>query len=147
MILISADGELISVELTGEVIKRKQFFKPSKETQFKLLPSTDGKSFIVYRYDRSRLAILDVDDNVIFEKDYLDADITNVQFYNLGVGREVYAISDSKQQYTYVYNHSGELINFTPVNSGFKVGLIDYTSRNKKFIYSVFENNLTVYSY
>lgn len=145
--LISPDGELISVNLEGEVLKRKQFFKPSKETQFKLTTSTDGKSLVIYRYDRSRLSVLDSEDNVIFEKDYLDANITDVQFYNFGVGREVYAVTDSKQQFTYIYNHLGELINYTPINSGFKIGLIDYSSRNKKFIYSVFENNLTVYSY
>ena len=145
--LISTDGELISIDLNGKVIKRKQFYKPEKATQFSLAISNDNMDFIIYRYDKSRLSILDKNDNIIFEKDYLNSDITDVQYYNLGVGREVYAVTDAKQQFTYIYNHLGELINSAPIDSGFKIGLLDFTSQNKKYVYSVIDNYLTVYSY
>lgn len=146
--VVSNEGKLVTFNLEGDIVDRKELYKPTKEAQFKITVGNSNKSFIIYRYDKHRLAVLDANGNQIFEKDYLDANISNVQYYDLGTGNEVYAVNDAYQNYTYIYNHRGEMVNFTPLNSGFGIGLLDYSSLlNKRMVYVSYKSSLSVYSY
>jgi len=146
--LLSTEGKLITFNINGEVVDRKELYKPSKETKFKISVSRSIKSFVIYRIDNNRLAILDKEGNMIFEKDYLNANIKNIQNYDFGVGNKIYAVNIDNQHFTYVYNHDGELLNSTPLNSNFEIGLLDYSSSlNKTMVYTCYNNHLTIYSY
>lgn len=144
--IISVEGQLLTFNLMGEVVERKELYKPSKETKFKMVVS-NSKSFVIYRVNNNRLTIIDIEDDLIFEKDYLKANITSVQNYNFGSGNEFFAINIKNQNFTYLYNINGELMNSTPLNSNFKIGVIDYSnSLGKTFVYTCYDNQLTIYS-
>lgn len=146
--ILSTEGQMVTLNLNGEVVDRKDLYKPSKETKFKISISRGVKSFVIYRIDNNRLTILDKEGNMILEKNYLNANITSIQNYNFGVGNKIYAVNVGNQNFTYVYNHNGELVNSTPLNSNFEIGLLDYSSRlNKTMVYTNYKNHLSVYSY
>ena len=146
--VVSKEGEIISINFNGQITNSRELYKPSINTEFSMALAHNDRSYIIYRYDQFRLAILNDSGQILFEKDYLDADIEGVQYYDLGLDDEIYIVHDRNQNFAYIYDSRGELINYTPLSSSYEIGLMDYSSSlNKTMLYVAYKDRLTVYSY
>jgi hypothetical protein len=144
LITVNFNGEIIKINLEGQVQDKKQLYKPTRETTFRLFRDALGKTFIIARQDFNRLSILNNDGDLIFEKDYLSSDELAVQYYHFSSANKIYAITDKTQDFTYIYDQEGQLINYQPLESGFEVGLL-FSENNQQYkIYSCYENSFSV---
>ncbi len=145
--LINDIGEVIKVNLNGELVEKLQLFKPDPESRFKIVPDALNNTYVISRLDYNNVSILDQQGGTIFETELLYTDDLEVQFYNFSAGNEVYVFVDKQQGFTYLYDGSGELINMQPVESGFKIGLLYSEANNKYNMYSCYGNQFSVLSF
>nr|WKN36957.1 DUF3352 domain-containing protein [Tunicatimonas sp. TK19036] len=149
---ISDNGELISVNLEGTLLKREQQFRASSSTQFMLSPDRLGKTFILARQDNQRLSILDASGRTLFEQSYFTPGAMSrnelaVQYYDFGAGNQIIAITDKIQEFTYLFDETGKLQNDRPIESTNEIGLIYSDANNQYRIYRVYENEVSIVSF
>jgi hypothetical protein len=144
---ITIDGVLVKFNLEGKIVDRNQLYRPSNDSKFHLVTETNGKRYVIARQDLARLTLLDREGNELFTKDYLTSNQLHVQYFDFGTGKRVYAISDKIQEFTYLYDESGKLINFRPLESSQGVSVL-YNELEKKYhVYHVIENQLVLSSF
>src|SRR5690606_12637306 len=55
---VTINGMILQLNMKGEILNREQLYKPSANTTFKLIESSEGKSFVILRQDLRRVAVL-----------------------------------------------------------------------------------------
>lgn len=144
---IDQNGMMAQFNLNGETTDNKQLYKSSKESEFFLTIDALERTYIIVRQDFNRLSMLDKQGEIIFEKDYITSDDLAVQYYYFGADNEIFAVTDKIQEFTYIYNRKGELINYQPIESGFQIGLI-YSGRNNNYkVYNCYQNRFAILSF
>ncbi|MEJ2003827.1 MAG: hypothetical protein P8X57_02430 [Cyclobacteriaceae bacterium] len=142
--VINKDGKLVTFNMEGEIVRSEQLYKPTTDTEFRMVPDLLSKTYVIARYDRQRLVIMDRDQNEIMAKDYLKGNTLNVQYYDFGSDVQVYTVADPAQSFTYLYDNEGNMIGSRPLNSGMEIALL-YSELNKTFtIYYVSGKKLIV---
>jgi len=144
---ISKEGELVQFDLNGEILNKKQFYKPTKDTFFELIDGVTKNDFVILRQNAFRLSLLNGREEIIIEKDYLTSNLRNVQYYDLGGSNSIYVVNDFVQGFGYIYNHEGKLLNNVPINNEYEIGLLKNSGQNKTYIYSTYEDQVNVYSF
>ncbi len=130
--VIDKDGKLVIVNLAAKVIKSEQLYKPTTDTEFSLVPDVLGKTYIIARFDRRRLVLLNRDQEELMAKDYLEGDVLDVQYYDFGSDVQVYAVADAAQGFTFLYGNEGKMLGARPLDSGKEIALL-YSELNKVF--------------
>ncbi len=143
---ITEDGEMVKFNLNGEIGNRIQFYKPSQEVVFQLIPDALNRTFVIARQELNRLSILDRRGQLIFEKDYLTARRLTVQFYSFGSDNQFYAVTDRDQEVTYLYDRVGNLINYQPVESAHRIAMLKRGSDHYQ-VYGSYQNRVTIYDF
>ncbi|MDX1629711.1 MAG: DUF3352 domain-containing protein, partial [Fulvivirga sp.] len=100
---ITHDGRLVQFNMEGQIIETNQLYKPTKDSEFSIVPDALGKSYIIVRKDLNRVVILDQEGNEALAKDYLGAEEIMVQFYEFNSTNKLYVIVDKVQGFTYLY--------------------------------------------
>ena len=67
------------------------------------------------------------------------------QYYNFGSNRKLYVVTDPVQQFSYLYDIDGNLINNSPIDSGFDIGVLFSETRNEYKIYSAYDDKVNIY--
>ena len=145
--LISKDGELIELNLEGDVMQRNQLLKTTPNTQFRLVPDRNEKSFLIVRSEGNKYDVLDETGNILFSKDYFtEADIL-IQYYEFGAGRDLIVFTDTFSETLYIYDKSGNLLTGNPLRSAHEVSIL-YSSANRSFqVFTSSGSNLERYSF
>jgi hypothetical protein len=144
---ITTSGQLIQTNLQGAIKNREQLYRASSESTFQLVPDVLEKDYIIVRQDFSTLSFIDQDGNLIFEKNFVTSGQLIVQYYNFGSENKIYVVVDTEQEFTYIYNKSGDLVNSEPVESGFPIALI-YSSDARSFnLYNTYFNRFSMYEF
>ncbi|MCZ6694403.1 MAG: DUF3352 domain-containing protein [Bacteroidetes bacterium] len=142
---ITADGEVVKFNLEGDITSRNQLYKPTRETIFKMVIDPLKRNYVIAQQELNRMSIFNRDNQLMFEKDYITSEEMDIQYYRFGSGFELFAINDQIQGLTYLYNATGELINFQPVVSDHRVAVLH--KFGKYHVYTTYQNNLTIYTF
>ena len=149
---VTDGGELITFNLVGNITQRVQLYRPSADARFTLCEDALGKTFVLVRQDRESLGVLDRKGVLLFEKDFfspsaLASNRLQAQYYDFGAGTEIYSITDQIQEFTYLFDGQGKLINGRPVESDYAIGLL-YSEDQQTFrLYRNFENEFAILSF
>lgn len=145
--LISGEGGLVQFNMNGDIVNKRQFYKPTKDTFFELVTGVTENDFVIMRQNAFRISLLDTFEKVIINKDYLNNDKRTLQYYDFGGDNNVYVVNNFVQGFGYIYNHAGKLLNNVPINNEHEIALLKNTRKNKIFIYSAYQDQINVYSY
>jgi hypothetical protein len=147
MHLVSTAGEMIQLNMQGKGLRRQQLYKPDAETEFLLVRDALNKSYIIIRKGLGSIAIIDRKGEILFEKDYLETTKMSFQYYLFDITRQCVVINDPVQEYSYLFDIEGNLLNNRPLNSSFDVGMLYFESENKYRVYHTFGNEIRVSSF
>ncbi|PKV66466.1 PQQ-like beta-propeller repeat protein [Pontibacter ramchanderi] len=140
--VVTRYGEVVEFNLQGQVVKREQLPRPSKSAMFDLLPDASGRSFIIVRQDQGKVTAFDQDLKELFEKRYVTSAPKTVQYFNFGGGNQVYAITETGPQKTYLYGPDARLIGGRSLESNQAVSIHYNEVGNNYSVYKVFRNEL-----
>lgn len=144
---VTNDGLLVNFDLEGKVKKREQLYRPGTETTFKMVIDATGRTFVISRMGSRRIAILNRKGELLFEKDYLTEEEMPIQYYNLISGNEIFAITDKVQEFTYLYDKNGSLVNARPLESSHEIALLYFDSGNKYHVYTTYGKKFSIQSF
>ena len=142
---VSEEGEIIQFNLEGKIRDRVQLYKPASDTRFWLVKDGLRKTFVIARQDLNRLAILDREGEVLFEKDYLSSEPFGVQYYNFGAGQDMIIVSNAVEGKVLIYDDTGTLI-VPELASDFPVSIVHYESRSQYHVYTASADSLYIHS-
>jgi len=141
---VSLDGMLTQFDLNGRLYVKKQLDQPSGSSQFSLILDAVQNAFIIARQDLNRLSFLTKNGEIIFEKDFQDTSVKEVQYYSLGVDKQLYIVRDIDSGKVHLYNKNGSLINSNSIISKYPVSIVYRKSQAKCYIYTAVEQSVEV---
>ncbi len=136
---VSTLGELINFNLEGGILSRKQLLLPSNNATFKLIKNNTNTSFLIARQDFSKLALLDENENVVFETDFSSKNDKEIQYFSLK-GNEIIAVTDKIAGFSYLFDLKGNIL-VPPFKSSSKIDV--FYNQNKLNIITSFGKKLT----
>ncbi len=142
--VVTADGELIRLNLEGKIIDSKQLYKQGNSSYFQLIPSTSNDNYIISRQDYNKVSLLTRDGDPLFDKELLFSGRLKVQYYNFGVNSDIFALTDEQQEFTYLYDREGNLINNQPLESAYEVAILYSEANNRYKVYSCYGNEFRI---
>ncbi|MCC5928108.1 MAG: hypothetical protein JJU28_02580 [Cyclobacteriaceae bacterium] len=145
--VVSDEGEMVQVNLRGKILKREQLIRPTKESTFRLVPDAMNLTYVIVRQEYNKLSVLDRNGSLKFEQNFLSSGDLHLQYYRLGTANDIFAITDQQQEFTYLFDNTGELINFEPLESGFPVAIMYFSRNNDYQVYKCYQNSFSVMSF
>lgn len=112
---LTESGELIKINLLGEILQRDQLYKPDQSTRFSIIPNVAQSEFLILRQTENRYEVLNESGSILFTKDYFAGKPVYQQYYNLGADTRLLAFVDPVSAYLYLYDLSGTLITGRPL--------------------------------
>ncbi len=148
IILLSSKGDLIKVNLLGQVVGRESFAREETETYYHLcIDEIDGQDWVIARQSNETVSILAKDGKVLFEKSYPNASAKIVQYFNFGTSVEIFAITDKEEHKTYLYYANGDNIGEKPLDSDQAVSIFYSELYEKIIINKCFKNEVQQLSF
>jgi hypothetical protein len=152
LITVTDQGELLKLNLLGSLLQREQQLRTAPATHFLLCPDRLEKTYILVRQDDQRLSVLDQRGQLWFEQSYftpgaLARNELAVQYYNFGADNHIIALTDKIQEFTYLFNQRGQLINDRPMESVNEVALLYSETNRRHRVYRVYQDEVAVISF
>lgn len=145
--LISISGELIEVNMEGDLIQRNQLIKTSPEVSFEIIPDLKGKSYLIARKEGNRRDILDETGNLLFSKDYFSEGEVLLQYYEFGAGRDLIVFVDTASTSIYIYDRSGNLLTGNPLKGNHEISIL-YSAKEREFqVYTTWGSSLELFKF
>ena len=141
--LLLDNGKLIQVNLNGKIIKENQLYKPSINSKFYLLTDPTKKNYKVIVRNQSSIQILE-NNETQFQKDFLNTENLNFQYYYFGGKHEAIAILDKKNKSVEIYSFEGNLVSKNNISSDQLISILYYEAKKEFNIYSIVNNTLSI---
>ena len=144
IVTINQEGEIIHVNFNGELTFRNQLLRPNVDTQFHLINDQSRDQYLFALHEYNKITVLDPGGNLLFEKSIFSDDLA-FQYFHFGAGRNLFVVVDKIQEFIYLYNLKGELLNIRPISGSGKVQVKYSGSHNEYSILAVHGNRLSEY--
>ena len=132
---ITDNGEILSFNLLGKIVSRRQFYRPSRETVFKLCLEASQKDWLISRQDGRKISLLDKQGKLLFEKEYDVSEQPIIQYYDFGADLKVIAITHPAEQQTYLYDDTGKPIGEGTIKNNRPLAILYVENFDKLLIY------------
>jgi hypothetical protein len=133
--LLTDYGELLQINLLGQIKSREQLARPSGETTFRLCLETSGKSWVIMRRSPEKVTLLDNHLSMLFEKGVESSQTVICQYYDFGTHRKIFALTQPLLRHTLLCDAQGNLIGNHPVDNQFSVSVMYSELFNKLLIF------------
>ena len=100
------------------------------------------KAYIVVRQEPNNVTLFDAQGNEILTNKYMGVNTVEVKFYDFGAGKVYYLISDPTQELTYIYDGSGNLLTYPPLES--QGVALEMSNNDKVMVYLTYQKSLSV---
>ncbi|HSI91231.1 MAG TPA: hypothetical protein VK927_08950 [Adhaeribacter sp.] len=140
--LVTTGGEVITFDLTGEIRKRHQLVRPSKDASFRLVPENSGKTFLIVRQSLGRVSLFDPSFRLLLERNFITSSPKIVQYYLFGGDRIVYAITETGPGKTYLFDGKAQPIGDRLIENRLPVELYYNDLTNEYHLYKIFGKEL-----
>jgi hypothetical protein len=139
--LVSADGELIRMNLEGKVLERQQMVKPSRETRFRLLLEESGKDWLVMQQTNENVTLFDKRLNTLFNIFPITAE-SQLRYFDFGAETKILSVTDGRG--TMLYDLRGEKLIQSPVPSLYPLTVEFAESYQKLYLYGTDERGVRI---
>lgn len=133
---VAKEGLVIQFDLNGTTHLKNQIDMEGSSSAFNLIIDPVQNDYIIARQDLNRLTVLAKDGEQIFEKDYQVNSLKEVQYYSLGIDKQLFIVRDTESGKVYLYNKNGGLVNSNTLYSDYPVSIVYRKSQAKCYIYT-----------
>ncbi|QJX48376.1 hypothetical protein HMJ29_16190 [Hymenobacter taeanensis] len=115
--VVSQHGERVSFNLSGDIVSRSRIATWSRNSEFHLVPDQQQRSYVVAREEGGRLALFDATGRQLLTQTFVTSAPKQVQYFNFGPSRQVYALSEQGPGKVYLYDARARLVGGQPFDS------------------------------
>lgn len=131
---VSTLGELLHADLSGNVLERRQLYRPEASSRFSTLFDANALDWLLLRVSNTRAAILNQEGEEIFEIENI-APNSVLQYHYFGVDNRFISISSGG--YTSIFDLTGRRLGDKPIPSELPVKISYQPSYYKIFIFTL----------
>lgn len=131
LVTINREGEVVMVNFNGEVTYRSQLLRPAPDTGFHLVKDQSQGSYLFVLHEYNKITVLDANEQPLFEKNIVSDDLA-FQYFSFGGDKNIFVVIDKVQEFIYLYNLQGQLLNTRPI-SGYEKIDISYSGSNNEY--------------
>ena len=139
LVTINEEGEVVKVNFNGEVTYRNQLLRPGLSTKYHLVKDQSKRQHLFVLHEYNKVSVLNADLEPLFEKS-LFSDEVDFQYFSFGGDKNIFVVIDKVQEFIYLYNLHGELLNTRPISGYHKVE-INYSGSNNEYGLLVIDGN------
>ncbi|MDB5243251.1 MAG: hypothetical protein JWP57_3876 [Spirosoma sp.] len=118
---ITEEGQLVTINSDGKIVKRTQLYRPIRSGSFRLFPDEDQTNWLLLLGTDTEVAVLDQQGQRRFEVHALQPGRNDVRYHRLGAGVEL--ISVKSGGFTTLYDLNGRVVADRPIPGEFPVAL------------------------
>jgi hypothetical protein len=107
---VTTGGQLVTFNLTGQFVQRKQLPTGRRQSVFELVPDPQGQSYIIVRQSPGKVSLFDQNQKLLLEKNFITSSRKLVQYFNFGPLHRIYALTETGPQKSYLYTYRARLI-------------------------------------
>lgn len=144
LITVTDEGEVVRLNFKGEITDRKQLVRPDRTSTFHLVKDQAEDRYLFAVHDFNKVTVLNTNTEVLFEKN-LSSENLDFQFFSFGGDRNIFVVIDQVQEFIFLYNLKGELLNTRPISGKNRLDIRYSSSRNEYSIYSINEKFFSEY--
>jgi hypothetical protein len=144
LVTVTKEGEVVQVNLQGELTYRNQLLRPDRESKFYLIKDQKEDRYLFVVHEYNKVTVMDTEYNALFTIDIFSESL-DFQFFSYGSDKNIFVIVDKDQEFIYLYNLEGNLLNTRPVNGDQKIELKYSGSQNEYTVYAVSGNRFSEY--
>ncbi|NHE58378.1 hypothetical protein [Cyclobacterium plantarum] len=144
IVTVNDAGEVVKVNFKGELTYRNQLLRPDRDTRFDLVNDQVGTDYVWVIREYNELKVLNPDESLLFETNILSEEL-EYRYYSFGPGNKIFVVLDKTQDFAYLYNYQGKLINQKPISVSENLWISFSGSRNEYTLVTVYGNELQVY--
>jgi hypothetical protein len=144
LVTITKEGEVVQVNLKGELTYRNQQVRPDRESQFHLVKDQKEDRYLFVIHEYNKVTVLNNEFKQLFSVN-LFSDALDFQFYSYGTDKNIFVVIDRNQEFIYLYNLEGVLLNSLPIMGDQRVEIKYSGSQNDYTIYSISGNRFSEY--
>ena len=144
MVTINQEGEVVKVNFNGEVTYRNQLMRPDRDTRFHLVRDQSQGNYLFVLHEYNKISVLDAEEEPLFEKNIFSEDV-ELQYFSFGGDKNIFVVIDKVQEFIYLYNLQGQLLNTRPISGYEKIDISYSGSNNEYSILAIHGNRLSAY--
>jgi hypothetical protein len=151
---ITDEGQLLTLNTTGQITKRTQLFRPVRSGSFRLFPDEDQTNWLLLLTTDTEVAILDQQGQRQFEVRALQSGPSgpgpsgpgrnNVRYHRLGAGVELISVQSGR--FTTLYDLNGRIVGDRPILGDFPVALQFDERTNELYVLSGAQRAVQLFS-
>lgn len=139
---ITANGEVIHSNFTGEVGYRNQLIKEDRDSEFRLVQDQKGNDFVFVSKQFNEVSVLDRAEKLLFKTKVSDENLI-YQYFDFGSNRQIFALTDLVQEFCYLYDLKGNLLTTMPLESTGPIQITHQISQGQFLIRTISGAKLT----
>src|SRR5690606_25949809 len=139
IVTINQEGEIIHINFNGEMTFRNQLLRPNVDTKFHLINDQSRNQYLFVLHEYNKITVLGPSGNPLFDKSIFSDELI-FQYFNFGAGRNLFVVVDKIQEFIYLYNLKGELLNIRPISGAEEVEIKYAGNHNEYSILAVHGN-------
>lgn len=144
LVTVTQEGEVVQVNLKGELTYRNQLFRPDRESKFYLIKDQKDDRYVFVVHEYNKVTILDSEYNTVFTVDVFSGNL-NFQYFSFGSDKNIFVLIDKSQEFISLYNLQGTLLNTLPIVGDHKVEIKYSGGQNDYTIYTISGNKFSEY--
>lgn len=144
LVTVTKEGEVVMVNLLGEVTYRNQLLRPDRESRFYLIKDQKEGRYLFVVHEYNKITVMDSDYKEVFSKPIMAAEL-QFQYFSFGSDKNIFVVVDPTQEFVYLYGLDGALLNPIPINGTNKVEIEYSESQNEYTIYAIGTNGFAAY--
>lgn len=144
LVNITKNGEVVHSNFSGEISYRNQLIKTDRDSEFLLVPDQKGNDFIFISRQFNEVTVLDRNEKTLFTSRITDKGLI-YQYFDFGSNRQLFAVTDTIQEFCYLYDLKGNLLTTMPIESSGTIQITYQASLGQYLIKSRSGSQLTDY--
>ena len=141
---ITTGGEVIEISFSGEILKKTQVQKTTRDDKFRELPDQKGNGTLLVVEQFSKIQFFD-NRRALLVTLSLKGEQTWLGYFDFGSSRKIIAVTDRQQGLGYLYDLKGNLLISTPLQSEGEIQISHQPNQGQYLIRTRFGKNLLEY--
>ena len=143
--LLSENGTLFQINLKGEIIHKKQLYKPAADTQFSLINDSKNKKYVIAKATKTKITLVNNKDEIYFEKNQPFDEKVLIQFFSNGSQGDYIVFNHIEDRYLRLFDLKGNLLSISSLPSSQPIEIHNLSKSTPQEIYLI--NGRTLHAY
>ena len=144
--LLTENGTLFQMNLKGEILHKKQLYKPATDTQFTLIKDSKNKKYVIAKTTNTKITLVNDQDEIYFEKNHpLDKKIL-IQLFNSHNQGDYIVFNHIEDRYMRLFDLKGNLLSLSPLENSNPIEMYNLGKSTPKEIYLINGKTLQAYT-